>query len=112
MAGALYQRVLREAVQRLVPLATRLNERGVSLRFINFNGDGNFNDLKEDDVMAKLDSVNPQGGTMIGAALDRKVVQPLVTSLDHAESIHPTLVSIITDGEVRTLGRLLQVYIG
>lgn len=112
MAGALYQRVLREAVQRLVPLATRLNERGVSLRFINFNGDGNFNDLKEDDVMAKLDSVNPQGGTMIGAALDRKVVQPLVTSLDHAESIHPTLVSIITDGEVRTLGHLLQVYIG
>ncbi|KAF8251004.1 hypothetical protein K440DRAFT_659216, partial [Wilcoxina mikolae CBS 423.85] len=99
MAGALYNRILREAVQRLVPLATRLNENGVSLRFINFDGDGGFNDLKEDDVLARLDSVRPGGGTMIGAALDRKVVQPLVTSLDYAASIHPMLVSIITDGE-------------
>lgn len=100
MAGALFDKTLRELVHRIIPLATRLNENGVKLRFINFNGDANMDAIKEDQVDAILNGISPCGGTMIGAALDRKVVQPLITNLGVVASLNPMLVTIITDGEV------------
>ena len=100
MAGSLFNKTLRELVHRIIPLATRLNENGVGLRFINYDGDANMDAIKEDQVDAILNGISPTGGTMIGAALDRKVVQPIITSLGLAASLNPLLVTIITDGEV------------
>lgn len=100
MAGNLFRQTLTETVLRLVPLATRLNEKGVSLRFINFPGDWGYDGLNVDDDEARLRAVTPMGGTWIGAALERKVVGPLIRQLDAGEQLSPLLVSIITDGEV------------
>ncbi|KAF8463916.1 hypothetical protein BDZ91DRAFT_296920 [Kalaharituber pfeilii] len=99
--GGLFHQTLKETVKRLVPLATRLNEDSVSLRFINFNGDSKMDQVRENKIDEILDGIKPFGGTMIGAALDRKVVQPLLDILKDGNALKPLLVSIITDGEVR-----------
>lgn len=99
MAGSLFNKTLKEIVRRMVPLATRLNENGVSLRFINYDGDSNYDDIKEGAIDAYMNTVRPCGGTLLGQALENKVVGPLVNSLNMGADLRPTLISIITDGE-------------
>jgi hypothetical protein len=99
MSGSLFNKTLKETVKRMIPLATRLNENAVSLRFINFPGDAGFDNINEGNVDQHLGLVRPNGGTYLGQALERKVVEPLVNSLNFGTGLRPTLVSIITDGE-------------
>jgi hypothetical protein len=93
--------LLRKTVSRLVPIATRLNERGVKLRFINYNGDSGFNKLKQQDVERAIDTARPNGWTAIGTVLERKIVNPLLEKVNSSERMRcPLLINIITDGEV------------
>ncbi|KAI5789450.1 hypothetical protein FPQ18DRAFT_403311 [Pyronema domesticum] len=98
MAGSRY-RMLKETISRLVPIATRLNERGVGLRFINSSTDSAHNHLTQQQVEQAIDNAPPSGGTPIGTVLERKIINPLIMEMANTPMRTPLLVSIITDGE-------------
>jgi len=93
--------LLAETIYRILPVATRLNEAGVSLRFINYNLDKNFDDLTTPkQVQSALRMVQPAGTTRIGTVLKHKIVKPILTKARAGTLQSPVLVVIITDGEV------------
>ncbi|KAF8537736.1 hypothetical protein BDD12DRAFT_204425 [Trichophaea hybrida] len=96
MRGQRYK-IQQETVARLIPIATRLSENEVSLRFINHGEDFRYDKLNADEINQKLSQVHPFGGTQIGTVLDRKIIDPLLRKLRNLE--RPLLITIITDGE-------------
>lgn len=93
--------LLAETIYRILPVATRLNEAGVSLRFINYNQDREFNDLTSQPQVAKtLRMVSPAGTTRIGTVLRHKIVKPILAKARANTLVSPVLVVIVTDGEV------------
>jgi len=94
--------LLVETVLRILPVATRLNEAGVSLRFINYKFDDDFNGLMTREAVENtLLIAQPCGVTMIGTVLRDKIVNPILARARANLLRLPVLVVIITDGEVR-----------
>ncbi|UPK92113.1 hypothetical protein LCI18_003048 [Fusarium solani-melongenae] len=91
---------MRQLVQRMSSIATRLvpDGKGAHLRFINSDYHGN--NLKADQIDAQI-QFEPSGGTNLGTNLDRKVLQPLVyNQLDKNGTLErPHLILTVTDGE-------------
>lgn len=91
---------MRQLVQRMSRIATRLvpDGRGAHLRFINNDYHGN--DLDADQINAQL-QFESSGGTNLGTNLGQKVLQPLVyDQLDKNGLLErPHLILTITDGE-------------
>jgi hypothetical protein len=95
-------KLLTETVHRITPVATKLNEAGISLRFINYSRDGKFNDLSQSkEIERKLKLVAPGGTTKIGTMLQSKIIEPILEKAKAGTLDAPVLVVIITDGEVR-----------
>ncbi|KAF8534502.1 hypothetical protein BDD12DRAFT_983821 [Trichophaea hybrida] len=93
-------KLLAETVHRITPVATKLNEAGISLRFINYSRDGKFNDLsKPKEIERKLKMVAPGGTTKIGTMLRSKIIEPILEKAKAGTLDAPVLVVIITDGE-------------
>ncbi|KAI5793362.1 hypothetical protein FPQ18DRAFT_258461 [Pyronema domesticum] len=92
--------LLSETVRRIVPVATKLNECGISLRFINYTQDQEFNKISEaKDADRKLAAVKPRGTTKIGTVLRTKIINPVLEKARTGKLVMPVLVVIITDGE-------------
>lgn len=93
--------VLKDTLQRVVKFATILQPEGISLRFLNYSNDRDFNDLKEEkDIMSIVNSVNVSNGTPLGENLDTKIVRPMIIDKAVAGCLEkPVIVVIITDGE-------------
>lgn len=91
---------MRQLVQRMSSIATRLvpDGNGAHLRFINSDYHGN--DLKADQIDAQI-QFEPSGGTNLGTNLDQKVLQPLVYNQLDKNGIleRPHLILTVTDGE-------------
>lgn len=94
---------MRETVRRLAPIATKLLENKVYLRFINYelDGSGNFDNIDPRYIGGLIDDVGVSGGTQIGTNLARKIVNRLIEELKSPSGLdRPVVVTIITDGEV------------
>ncbi|KAF8244008.1 hypothetical protein K440DRAFT_636550 [Wilcoxina mikolae CBS 423.85] len=91
---------LTEIVRRITQVATRFNDSGVFLRFINYSQDekldGFYNGMAVDKTM-KI--VKPRGTTKIGTVLRNKIVNPILQKPRTGNLKAPVLVVIITDGE-------------
>ncbi|KAF8243660.1 hypothetical protein K440DRAFT_589376, partial [Wilcoxina mikolae CBS 423.85] len=95
-------KLLAETVHRITPVATKLNEAGISLRFINYSRDidGRFDDLSQQkEIESKLKLVAPGGTTKIGTMLRSKIIEPILEKAKAGTLVAPVLVVIITDGE-------------
>jgi hypothetical protein len=93
--------VLQDTLQRVTKFATILQPEGISLRFLNYGNDGDFDGLKEEkDIMSIVKSVNASNGTPLGEKLHKKIVQPMIIDKAIAGCLEkPVIVVIITDGE-------------
>ena len=95
---------LRDTLRRVAYFATRLQPKGISIRFLNHDeGVGNsFDDLTDaQDVDMKVSSVPFQGRTRLGEVLDAKIVQPMILNKVQSGKLErPVFVVIITDGQV------------
>ncbi|EEU38731.1 uncharacterized protein NECHADRAFT_45674 [Fusarium vanettenii 77-13-4] len=91
---------MRQLVQRMSSIATRLvpDGKGAHLRFINSDYHGN--DLKADQIDAQI-QFEPSGGTNLGTNLEQKVLQPVVYSQLDKNGVleRPHLILTVTDGE-------------
>lgn len=103
---------LKRAMDRNISIATTFDTEGIHVRFLNYplkhqlgQGQVNLDGIKDTNHMSQIwDDVEWKGGTEIGKMLSEKVLQPFV--LEKAmkgELRKPVLVSIITDGQVRSL---------
>jgi hypothetical protein len=92
---------LQETLRRVAEFATKLQPSGISIRFINFNRDGDFDNLTEVDDVAAKSHIDYSGNTRIGQMLQFKVVGPLLRRANSNSLKKPVIVAIITDGEVR-----------
>jgi hypothetical protein len=98
---------LQETLRRVAEFATKLEPSGISIRFINFAQDGNFDHLTEmDDIIQKSQMVAYNGSTRIGQMLQFKVVGPILRKANDNSLSKPVIVAVITDGEVSLSGRL------
>lgn len=102
MKGGRRWKTLKETVERLLPIATRLNEKGIALRFINSNCDSDPKWTNMDAYTAEqeLELIKPSGSTNIGHALVTKIITPMLAEMKAKSTFDPILISIITDGEV------------
>lgn len=85
-------------LQSVAEWATRLEPNGVSLRFLNFQGDmdGRFDGLtNQAEIADKIYNVKTGIYTRLGTILRDKILQHM------AGKESPLIVVIITDGEVR-----------
>jgi pyocin large subunit-like protein len=94
---------LKDILKRVAELANVLEpQEGMSMRFINYNYDGHFNNLRDTEEIGRIvDAMEPEGGTRLGNVLDEKIVQPMIVrkAID-GNFDQPVIVLIITDGEV------------
>lgn len=97
-------KALRETVHNIAKVANKLEPLGLSVRFLNFDGDedGNFDNLNDlDDIDRKVAMINSNGGcTMLGIELHQKVVRHIVKKAKEKVLKKPVIVAVITDGEV------------
>ena len=94
---------LRDTLRRVTYFATRLQPKGISIRFLNHEGVGkSFDDLTDaHDVDKRVGSVPFQGDTRLGEVLDAKIVQPMIVEKVQSGKLErPVFVILITDGQV------------
>ena len=93
---------LQETIKRVSEFANYLEPSGMSIRFLNFDGDENFDNLADvDDIMQKVQMVNYDGNTKLGQRLQMKIVSPMILQkVDNNAFQKPLIVAVITDGEV------------
>lgn len=95
---------LKETLQRVAHFATRLQPKGISIRFLNHDeGTGRRYDnlTNAHDIEMKVANVPFHGGTRLGEMLDEKIVQPMVINKIRSGKLErPIFVVIITDGQV------------
>lgn len=90
----------KSVVQRVSRIARTYNRSGLSLRFINFEDDENYNHLSQDEINGVMSKVFPSGSTKLGTKLLEKVLFPFVLNPARRMALNkPVLISIITDGE-------------
>ncbi|KAI9768494.1 MAG: hypothetical protein M1840_004904 [Geoglossum simile] len=93
---------LKDILQRVAGLVNVLKpQEGMSMRFLNYDNDEHFDDLKDaEEVEEIVKWLNPNGETRLGGVLDEKVVQPMITGKAISGNFkQPVIVLIITDGE-------------
>jgi hypothetical protein len=92
---------LQETIKCVSQFATLLTS-GVSIRFLNFRQDGNFNNLNDlNDIMQKVQMINYDGNTKLGHWLMNKIVGPMIMQKADDNVLNkPVIVAVITDGEV------------
>jgi hypothetical protein len=102
---------LQETVKRVSEFATYLEPSGMSIRFLNFEQDGNFNNLADvNDIMQKVQMVDYDGTTKLGQWLQIKIVGPMILEKAENNTLQkPVIVAVITDGEVSLSDTLLGV---
>ena len=103
---------LQETIRCVSEFATLLTS-GMSIRFLNFKQDGNFNNLTDlKEIMQKVQMVNYHGNTKLGHWLRMKIVGPMIMKkADNNVLKKPVIVAVITDGEV-SLSNALTVMKG
>ena len=91
-------------------MATGLSKGGISLRFINYQKDSEFDNLSRlEDIERSLSEANPPRGlTPIGTRLLEKIIEPILEKAEEGILSRPVMVFIITDGEV-FLGMKAQI---
>lgn len=93
---------LRDTLRRVTYFATRLQPKGISIRFLNHDeGVGKrFDDLTDaHDIDMKVGSVPFRGNTRLGEVLDAKIVQPMILKKVQSGKLErPVFVVLITDG--------------
>jgi hypothetical protein len=96
------RQALEDTLERVAKITTHLEPLGISLRFLNYNQDGGFNKLvDEEDIKKKVKGVKSEGPTKLGTVLNEKIVQPFIIQKAIEGSFkRPVIVIIITDGEV------------
>jgi hypothetical protein len=94
--------VLEDTLQHVAKFATKLEPSGISIRFLNFSQDGEFNNLNDvEDIMQKVRAVGYDGPTLLGQKLYFKIVLPMVFQKARQNTFtKPIIVMVITDGEV------------
>jgi hypothetical protein len=105
---------LTKTLQSVADWATRLEPRGISVRFLNHEGDSDqhFDGLVDvPTIQDRIYKVKFGGGTMLGTMLDEKIINPFLLRMERLENKRPLIAVIITDGEVcfgavrRSLGK-------
>ncbi|PWW74840.1 hypothetical protein C7212DRAFT_206843 [Tuber magnatum] len=93
--------MMRETILKISDVCTAFRDEGISVKFINFRGDGDYNNIRDRERLDQVVSrVKPKGGTRLGTVLRNKIVEPLVIQKAKGESFErPVFVTIITDGE-------------
>lgn len=93
---------LQETIKRVSEFATCLEPSGMSIRFLNFGRDGDFNNLTDvNDIMQKVQMVDYEGNTRLGQWLQIKIVGPMIIQKAESNTLQkPVIVAVITDGEV------------
>lgn len=93
---------LQETVKNVAELATRLEPSGISIRFLNYDQDWDFNNLTSvADIEQKTKMVLYDGDTRLGQQLQAKIVSPILQKARNGSLRKPVIVAIVTDGEVR-----------
>ena len=102
MTQAKRRAALEDTLQRVAKFATKLEPSGMSIRFLNFSQDREFNNLNDvEDIMRKVRAVDYDGPTRLGQILYFKIVVPLVFQKEGQNTFtKPIIVMVITDGEV------------
>lgn len=92
---------LEDTLQRVAKFATKLEPSGMSIRFLNFSQDREFNNLNDvEDLMRKVRAVDYDGPTKLGQTLHFKIVEPMVFQKQRQNTFaKPIIVTVITDGE-------------
>jgi hypothetical protein len=93
---------LEDTLQHVAKFATKLEPSGISIRFLNFSQDREFNNLNDvEDIMRKVRAVDFDGPTRLGQTLHFKIVGPMVFQKERRNTFtKPIIVMVITDGEV------------
>jgi hypothetical protein len=101
---------LNKTLQNISFWATKLEEDGISLRFLNNVQDDveRFNGLTDAQQIDDLITEVPlRGPTQLGTMLRKKVIRPLeekaMRSKTSGETVRPRIIAIITDGEVGSI---------
>ena len=102
MTQAKRRAALEDTLQRVAKFATTLEPSGISIRFLNFSQDREFNNLNNvEDIMQKVRAVGYDGPTKLGQTLYFKIVGPMVFQKARQNTFtKPIIVMVITDGEV------------
>ncbi|KAJ6256898.1 hypothetical protein Dda_7781 [Drechslerella dactyloides] len=91
---------LLKTLQGVADWATKLEPTGISLRFLNYQRDGNFDNLTTlDQIKDACHAVQPDGGTELCKALQRKILNRRILEKERIGLEKPLIVAIITDGE-------------
>lgn len=94
---------LNDTLRRVAHIATILQPKGISIRFLNYDeGDGReYDDLvDEHDIATKVARVPYYGMTRLGQVLNDKIVYPkIINKLLSGTLERPVFVVIITDGQ-------------
>lgn len=91
-----------KTLQSVADWATRLEPTGISLRFLNYenDGDGKFDNLVElEQIKDMCYLVQFEGGTDLGAILRKKIFKRRLLEQKRVGVNKPLIVAIITDGE-------------
>ena len=87
-------------VRRITSIVTRLvpDDSGVHLRFIN-NSKAGLDNLSKDSIEKRMNFI-PDGVTMIGTSLKKKILEPFIYSVIEQGDLlqRPYLILIVTDG--------------
>ncbi|CUS11542.1 unnamed protein product [Tuber aestivum] len=93
--------MMRKTVLKISDVCTGFRDEGISVKFLNFKGDGGYNEINDRKRLDQVISdVKPKGGTRLGTVLRDKIVEPLIIQKAKEKSLkRPVFVTIITDGE-------------
>lgn len=103
-----------KTLQGVADWATRLEPKGISLRFLNYqqDGDGQFDNLSSlREIKDMCHRVKFDGGTELGGVLQQKIVGRRILESERVGLDKPLIVAIITDGEVCTLFTQKHIFI-
>lgn len=97
--------VMRNTILTISDVCTAFRDQGISIKFLNFKGDKDFNGIRDRRDLDKIiKSVYPKGGTRLGTVLRNKIVEPLIIQKAKEKTLErPVLVTVITDGQVCSL---------
>ncbi|KAG0125119.1 hypothetical protein HOY82DRAFT_164836 [Tuber indicum] len=92
---------MRKTVLKISDVCTAFRDEGISVKFLNFKGDKNYNSICDRETLDQVvSSVSPKGGTRLGTVLRNKIVGPLIIQKAKEKLLDkPVLVTIITDGQ-------------
>ncbi|KAF3909341.1 hypothetical protein AA313_de0200052 [Arthrobotrys entomopaga] len=95
---------LKVTLEKIHKIATLIEPAGISVRFINYTQDclGDWDRITDTkDLSRKLETIEWEGTTEIGKALNEKIIQPMVIpKMQKGEFKRPLIVVTITDGDV------------